>query len=328
MPHAEGEGSRPRSPEHATLAGPVLVTGAAGFIGSHLVRALVGRGVATFALDARPVERDLGAEESFVFDIRDHEPLSEVVRRCRPQVVFHLAAESSVVRAERDPVASRRTNVTATYDLARLSTAHGARRFVFFSTGGAMYGDPRADPVTEDEGGSPRSIYGASKLAAEELLGTFARRGEIEVSVLRPANVYGPGQDPHGESGVVAIFTERMLEGRPVTIFGDGSQRRDYIHVDDVVAAALGAAVGRPATCNVSTGRSRSTLDVFHTLAEACGYRQPPHFAAARPEEIPGCALNPDLARRAWGWEPSIPFEDGIRATVAWYRAKQLHATV
>jgi len=303
-------------------SGPVLVTGASGFIGGHLVRALVASGVETYALDRRPAPATLGAAQFFQVDLRDEESTASVMRAIRPSVVYHLAAQSSVVVAEQEPIASIDSNVCASGSLAHLASEVGTQRFVFFSTGGAMYGEATTPVVTEADCPSPLSVYGASKLAAEYLLQAIIARRPMALSILRPGNVYGPGQDPHGESGVVAIFTERMLNDDPVTIFGDGSQVRDYVHVDDVVEAAQRAAVGPAELCHVSSGVPQTTQQVFTALARHTGYTRAPRMEPARGGEIQGVMLSPDHARQAWGWSPTVAFEDGLRSTVEWHRAR------
>jgi UDP-glucose 4-epimerase len=305
--------------QRRTTRGPVLVTGASGFIGGHLVAALAARGEEVYGLDRRRAPEGLPVSQFFQVDLRDAESVATVLSAVRPEVVYHLAAQSSVVVAQAEPLASIDSNVAASGILAELAANVGTRRFVFFSTGGAMYGQATTPTISEADLPTPISVYGASKLAAEYLLEAIARRHAMELSVLRPGNVYGPGQDPHGESGVIAIFTERMLRNDPVTIYGDGSQVRDYVYVSDVVRAAMCAAEAEPALCHVSTGTPQTTLEVFETLARYCDYTQRPQMEPARLGEIQGVMLSPDRALDAWGWAPTVEFDEGVRSTVEWH---------
>ncbi len=301
--------------------GTALVTGASGFIGGHLAERLAEQGVEVAGLDIVPPRRALrGAIRHYEVDIRDAASVSRVIAEVRPDVVYHLAAQASVSVSMRDPVLDIEANITGTVHLARAAIEAGTRRFVFFSTGGALYGAPEVIPVDESRVPEPLSVYGASKLAAERYLALIAAPTDLEVSVVRPGNVYGPAQDPHGEAGVIAIFAGRMLKGDPVTIFGDGSQLRDYVYVADVVEAATLAASQQPDTCLVGTGVGTSTQQIFDLTAVAAGYERPPVYAAERPGDIPQIALDSTRAKRVWGWEPRVALADGLAETVEWFR--------
>ena len=301
--------------------GPALVTGGAGFIGRHLVARLARERCAVTSLDvASPRYPPPEGVRALSADIRDEAALTAAFAESRPQVVYHLAAQASVAASMRDPAADVETNVLGAVRVAQAAAAAGARRLVFFSTGGALYGEPERIPVDEQTPAAPASVYGASKLAAERHLAVLAEARGFELSVLRPGNVYGPAQDPEGEAGVVAIFAARMLRNEPVTIFGDGSQARDYVYVDDVVEAALLAATGEPATCLVGAGVATPTLEVFETLARLCRYEQRPRFAPDRPGDIQRIALDAGRARSLWGWTPRWSLERGLAATVEWFR--------
>ena len=220
----------------------------------------------------------------------------------------------------RDPATDVLTNVLGSVHVAQAAAEAGARRIVFFSSGGALHGAPRSLPANEDTPIAPDAVYGASKIAAEHELGALCRHLGLELSVLRPGNIYGPGQDAAGESGVVAIFSSRMLAGEPVTIFGDGSQQRDYVYVGDVVEAALLAAGREPATCVIGTGEGTSTQRIFDTLAALTGYGQPPVYAAERPGDHAAIYLDPSRAGELWGWAPRTALEEGMARTVEWFR--------
>ena len=308
--------ARPAPPD-----GPALVTGASGFIGSHLLRRLVRDGRPVVGLDVAPPRRSLPEGASAVSaDIRDEAAVRRMLLEARPRVVYHLAAQTSVTASTRDPMADVEVNVLGSVRLAQAAVEAGVRRLVFFSTGGAVYGELE-QLADEDTPAAPLSVYGVSKLAAERYLRLLCDAGGVELSVLRPGNVYGPGQDPDGEAGVVAIFAARMLRGEPVTIFGDGSQRRDYLYVDDVVDAALLAATGEPATCLVGSGVATRTLEVFERMARLCGYEREPIFADERPGDVQRVALDASRARALWGWEPRVGLEQGMATTVEWFRS-------
>ena len=303
-----------------------LVTGSSGFVGGHLARRLAADGWRVAGLSHRPPPEAAagpdGAAERLA-DVRDLASVRDAAREARPEVVFHLAAQASVPVSMRDPAADAATNVLGSVHVALAAAEAGARRLVFFSTGGALYGQPDAVPVREDAPIAPGSVYGASKIAAEHELGALCPHLGLELSIVRPGNVYGPGQDAAGESGVIAIFAARMLAGEPVTIFGDGSQQRDYVYVGDVVEAALLAADREPAVCHVGSGEGTSTRQIFDALAALTGYGLPPRLAAERPGDIARIRLDSARARSRWGWTARTPLDEGLAATVAWFRERQ-----
>lgn len=304
-------------------AGTALVTGSSGFIGSHLVDRLVAEGRSVVGLDhVAPRHRLPEGVRTLEVDLRDQADVERALFAVRPRVLYHLAAQTSVSVSMRDPVLDAETNVLGTIHIAQAAAAVGVERLVFVSTGGALFGEPASIPVRADAVPVPESVYGASKLAAERYLPLVAP--DLACSVVRPGNVYGPRQDPHGEAGVVAIFAQRMLRGEPVTIFGDGSQQRDYVYVDDVVEAIVLAAQGEPATCLVATGEPTSTRGIFDRLATLTGYETPPEHAPERPGDIQRIALDPSQAEERWGWRPQVPLEEGLRRTVAWFREQRL----
>jgi len=298
-----------------------LVTGGAGFIGSHLVDCLIAGGhsvaviddLSTGSADNVPSQAPLHR-----VDICDPQALRDAVSAVRPEVVFHAAAQTDVGRSVREPDFDARVNVLGGLNVLRAAQAAGARRVVYASSA-AVYGAPERLPVPETHPTRPISEYGASKLAFEHYLSAYQARGLIEFAALRFANVYGPRQRSDGEGGVVAIFTDRMLAGKPVTIFGDGTKTRDYIDVGDVVNAVVRAASG-PAgvVANLGWGRQVSDLDLFREVAAATEYSREPTFALDRPGDIAHSCLDPALARRTWDWKPAVALRDGIRRVVEW----------
>jgi UDP-glucose 4-epimerase len=312
----------PDGARKTALLSPALVTGASGFIGSHLVRRLVAEGCDVVGIDIDTAQRPTpdGATIETV-DIRDTDGVRRVISETQPRAVYHLAAQASVAVSMRDPVADIEANVLGTVNLAQAAIKSDVRRVVFFSTGGALYGEPKHMPVSEDAPPQPESVYGASKLAAERYLRLLCDAASVDLSILRPANIYGPGQDPHGEAGVIAIFAARMLAGESATIFGDGKQRRDYIYIDDALDAALLSVVGEPATCLIGSGIGTSTREIFDLVAAASGYEREPIFAPERPGDIQRIALDASRAADVWGWRPSTALADGLAATVDSFRA-------
>lgn len=306
-----------------TLHGPALVTGSSGFVGWHLVNRLVEEGVSVTGLDfADPRQPLPDGVRDLRIDIRDRDRVHAAIADVRPEIVYHLAAQASVSISMREPQIDIETNVLGTVHLAQAAMEAGTTRFIFVSTGGALFGEPPVVPVSEEMEATPESIYGASKYAAERYLSILTANGPMELSVIRPGNIYGPAQNPHGEAGVVAIFTERMLRGEPVTIFGDGNQQRDYVYVADVVEAAIRGATRTPATCLVGTGLGTSTQAVFDTLATLTGYETPVRYGPERPGDIQRIWLDASHARKVWGWSAEVSLAEGMARTVEWFRER------
>ena len=300
----------------------VLVTGSSGFIGGHVARRLVAAGHEVTGVDMAAPRRPVDGWRDVRLDLRNDAGVARMVTAVRPEVVFHLAAQASVSVSMREPRLDIETNVIASVVLARAAASAGARRFVFTSSGGAMFGAPRVVPADDDTPVEPQSFYGASKASAERYLKIVERETGMSVASVRPANVYGPYQDPHGEAGVVAIFSERMLRGEPVTIFGTGADTRDYVYVDDVVEAQLLAAAA-PAgeLCVIGTGVETSTRRVYDLLASLTGYERAPEMAPPRAGDIPRIALDAHRAAEVWGWRPRVNIEEGLARTVEAFRA-------
>jgi UDP-glucose 4-epimerase len=302
-----------------------LVTGGAGFIGSNLVDALLARGDAVTVLDDLSTGRLANLEDArgrgvelVEEDIRDAVAVAKLYERVRPEVVFHLAAQVDVRRSVADPVFDARINVEGAINVLEAARGTEVARFVNTSTGGAIYGEGRILPASEDHPVAPEAGYGQSKFAAEGYCELYARLHGLSTVSLRCGNVFGPRQDPLGEAGVVAIFCGRLLEGRRPTVFGDGRQTRDYVYVGDVVDANLAAAatsVGGP--INIGRGEPVSVLDLVAALERLEGRDLDPEFAPPRPGEVQDIHLDPTLARAVLEWRARVGLEEGLERTLA-----------
>jgi UDP-glucose 4-epimerase len=299
----------------------VLVTGGAGFIGSHLADALLARGDEVAIVDdlsAGRAGRLPGTAAAHKLSITTAGPLAAVTRDLRPALVCHLAAQIDVRASVAAPAADAQANVVGTVNVLEAARAVGAR-VLFCSTGGALYGKDAAIPSTEDVLPLPESPYGIAKLCAEQYVGLYNRLHGTAHAVLRLANVYGPRQDPAGESGVIPIFCSRLLAGERPVIYGDGRQTRDYVYVRDAVAAFLLAADrGRPGTWNIGTGQEVSVLDLAGVIGAAAGRPVEPTFAPRRPGELQRSALAVRRAERDLGWRPVTRLRDGVAAVYQW----------
>lgn len=305
-----------------------LVTGGAGFIGSNLVDALLeaGNDVTVFDDLSSGKESNLaGALEAgaelVVGDVQNRDEVRSAVSDSKPDTVFHLAAQIDVRRSVADPAFDLSVNVGGTINLLGAAADSGVGRFVFTSTGGAIYGegDGRDLPLTEDADARPDAPYGQSKHAAEGYLGLFARTHRVSTVALRLGNVYGPRQDPHGEAGVVAIFCGALLSDETPKVFGDGEQTRDYVFVGDVVRAFMAAAEsGSTGPFNIGTGVETSVLELGRKIATAYDTEFAPEFAEARPGEVNRISISPARATETFGWEPSLTLGAGLRQTADW----------
>ena len=306
-----------------------LVTGGAGFIGSHLADALLQRGDDVTIVDDLSSGRESNIAAALDggallerADIRDADALARIVAAARPRVVFHLAAQVDVRRSLADPAFDARTNVEGTINVleaARAASATSPPRVVFASTGGAIYGETDVLPTPETVPALPMAAYGQSKLCAELYLGLYERLYGMSTIALRFGNVYGPRQDPHGEAGVIAIFCRLLREGVSPTIFGDGTQTRDYVYVGDLVDALIRAGETQDVGfVNVGTQEETSVLELVRMLAGLHGPGAPePQLAPARLGEIERSCLDATRAHELLGWRARTPIEEGLRLTYA-----------
>ena len=308
----------------------ILVTGGAGFIGSHVAQAYQDQGHQVVVLD----NLSTGSKDNLApglglveMDITDP-GLSRFMRQERFAVVNHHAAQVSVPASTADPQGDLRVNGMGTLNLLQAAAASGVKRFIFISSGGAVYGEQEKLPIGEDTLPQPLSPYAAHKLLGESYLPFYAQAHGLTYVVLRYANVYGPRQAPHAEAGVAAIFTDLLLQGRAGTIYRypdmPRGMIRDYVFVSDVVQANLAALErGDNRIYNIGTGVPTATLDLYQTLARAAGVDLPPDFGPPRPGDLRRSLVDCARARRELGWQAQVDLDQGCRRTVEWARARQ-----
>ncbi len=311
----------------------ILVTGGAGFIGSHIVAMYVAAGHEVCVLDdlSRGRRERLPKAAQFVHMDLNAAGLAALVADGGFDCVNHQAAQIDVRVSVADPVRDAQANILGTVRLLEAVRRAGVRRFIFASSGGAIYGAQGVLPYDEDAPRSPQSPYGVSKLAAEHYIDYYRQLAGIDAVVLRYANVYGPGQDPEGEAGVVAVFCRLAQSGAPLRVYGDGEQTRDYVFVADVARANLCALErpgrasdrDRPWAFNISTGRETSVNALAHMIQRAAHTDTAAEYLPARAGEVLRSAINPARAFRGLGWEPQVALPDGIAATLEWFRTVQ-----
>lgn len=298
----------------------VLVTGGAGFIGSHLVDALVEREYKVFIID----DLSTGKEENvnsraflYKLSVQD-DGVGEIFKKVKFSHIFHLAAQADVRKSCGDPSYDAKSNIMGVLNILSLCRSYGVKKFIFSSSGGVIYGDVKK-PAREEESPSPVSPYGISKLAGELYVKFF--RAYFPYTILRYSNVYGERQDPFGEAGVVSIFGNNMLKGKPCTLYGYGKPVRDYVYVEDVVRAnMLSIQRGDNETMNIGTGKPTSVQQLYSMLKEIVGDNIPPVHKPLRDGEINSNYLCPDKAKDVLGWQPSVPMKDGLSRVVKWLK--------
>jgi len=304
----------------------ILVTGGAGFIGSHVSDALVAGGHEVHVLDdlSGGFETQIPGDATLhKMDIR-HEDVELLWKEEGFEVMFHLAAQMDVRRSVADPRYDADVNVGGLLNLMEAGRKHGLKKVVFSSTGGAIYGEPDTVPQTEEHALQPLSPYGITKLCSEKYLFFYESTYGIEYVALRYGNVYGPRQNPHGEAGVVAIFCERMLDGRQPVVNGDGKQTRDYVHVKDVVAANL-SALGHQGSgvFNVGTSIETDVVTLFEHLRDELAPAMPTEHGPGKPGEQRRSVLSYAYTQEVLGWAPTIDVRTGLQETARWFKAKR-----
>ena len=309
----------------------VLVTGGAGFIGSHLADRLLAESYRVISVDDLTTGRIANLSEArgyrkeFTFSNMDvrAEGILPLFERHRPEIVFHLAAQSGVRPSLEDPVKDASINIMGLLNVLECSVKAGARKVIYAASGGTIYGEPKRVPAKETsaQGSHPSSPYGISKKVAVDYLNFYQRYRGLDFTALALGNVYGPRQDPYGEAGVIAIFASKMLAGETPTIFGDGNQTRDYVFIDDTVHAFVQAiARGSGKLVNIGTGLETSVNHIYRLLADIIGFTPEPEHGPLPPGELRRIALDISSAPNAIGWKPWTHLEDGLAETVAFLK--------
>lgn len=299
----------------------IIVTGGAGFIGSHVADAYVKTGHNVVVIDnlATGFRKNLNPKAKFYkADIRDRKKIDEIFEKEKPDIVNHHAAIAEVVKSLRDPLPTLEVNVTGTVNLLLVSGKYGVKKFIFSSTGGAIYGEPKKIPADENTKPVPLSPYGLSKHLGELIITFYAKTYGLDYCIFRYPNVYGPRQNPKGEAGVVAIFGGLMKSGKCPTIFGDGTKTRDYVYVGDIARAnILALRKGRNEIMNLGWGRKVSDRHIFDTVAKQLRFEKQPVYAPYRKGEVYQIAITNVKAEKILGWKPKVKFEEGVKRTLA-----------
>jgi UDP-glucose 4-epimerase len=302
----------------------VLVTGGAGFIGSHVCDEFASHGQTVVALDnlSTGSKRNLSSTVPLVeLDIRSPEAAAYIAN-LKPDVICHLAAQMDVRKSVEDPRFDAESNIVGMLNLLEAARRARVKKFIFSSTGGAIYGEQDVFPAPESHPTRPVSPYGVSKAAGELYLGYYRAQYGLDYVALRYANVYGPRQNPHGEAGVVAIFAGRLVARESCTIFGEGTQSRDFVFGKDVARANyLAFERDFVGPINIGTGIETDINRIYELLAAAGGVKQPAIHAAAKPGEQRRSCVDPSLAKRVLGWSPTVPLEEGLPQTLAYFRS-------
>lgn len=303
----------------------ILVTGGAGFIGSNLVDVLIEKDHEVFVVDNLSTGNRENINERAKFfeaDITDADKLDKIFGEAKPEVIFHLAAQASVIVSAKDPAFDIKTNVIGTVNLLVLAKKYGVKKFIFSSTGGAIYGDKAPRPTPESAEANPVSPYGMDKFAAEKFIKYFSS-DNLQTIILRYSNVFGPRQNPHGEAGIVAIFTGSMIQDERLEVFGDGIHTRDFVYVRDVVAAniiAMESDVND--TFNVGTGHETSVNKIVEMLQELSESKSEIVHIGYKAKEQENSSLDASKIKENLGWEPHVSLKDGLQKTIDWFKEK------
>lgn len=303
----------------------IVVTGGAGFIGSHVCDAFVAKGHEVHALDNLSSGRKENLDPKVkltVADIRSPEA-AQLISDVKPDALCHLAAQMDVRKSVEDPKFDAEANILGMLNLLEAARKSNVKKVIFSSTGGAIYGEQDVFPAGEGHATRPISPYGVSKAAGELYLGYYWAQYKLPYVALRYANVYGPRQNPHGEAGVVAVFSQRLVAGKPCTIFGDGKQTRDFVFGPDVARANyLAFEKDHVGAVNIGTGTEIDINELYSYLAKAAGVATPATHAPGKPGEQRRSCISAALAEKVLGWKPSVTFEEGIKQTVEYFRGR------
>jgi UDP-glucose 4-epimerase len=298
----------------------ILVTGGAGFIGSHIVDEYISLRHRVVVIDnlLTGFRKNLNPKAKFYkADIRDLPKIKKIFNKERPQIVNHHAAIAEVVKSLRDPLPTLNVNVIGTVNLLLSAGKIGVKKFIFSSTGGAIYGQPDKIPADENTPAIPLSPYGLSKLLGEESIKFYAKNYGFDYLIFRYPNIYGPRQNPKGEAGVVAIFSGLIKENKQPTIFGDGTKTRDYVYINDIARAnIIGLNKGKNEILNLGWAKKISDQKIFDVIAKNLNFKKPPIYAPFRKGEVYQIALLANRAKKILGWQPKIQLKEGIRKTI------------
>ncbi len=304
----------------------ILVTGGAGFIGSHLVDKLVAEKHQVCVLDnlSTGKKENINPQVRFYLaDIRD-QTVKTVMEKEKPEILFHLAAQINVRKSTENPIFDNDVNVNGSLNLIKYFLEYGGRSFIFASTGGVMYGETTILPTPETVEPFPLCPYGIAKLSVEKYLNYYHRYYNLHFTALRFGNVYGPRQNAFSEAGVVAIFSVRLLRGQPAIIYGDGQQTRDFVYIDDVIRACLLSMEKRiSGFFNVGTGLETSVNQIFEQVASCIGAGVRKEYAAAKEGDIRRSCLDSEKIKRLLGWQAEVKLAEGIKKTVEWFRKQE-----
>ena len=300
-----------------------LVTGGAGFIGSHMVDRLLELEYDVVIMDNLSTGKIKNLNPEAVFHHTDitQKTMGDIIQREQPDLVFHMAAQTSVTESTKNPIDDTNSNVAGTLRVLEASRRVGVEKIIYSCTGGALYGDPKTTPCMDDTVPAPVSPYGMSKWIAEQYLEFYYRQYRLNFTSLRYGNVYGPRQDPNGEAGVIAIFCQSMLDGKQPQIYGDGTQERDFISVLDVVEANIAAIdCGDGKTFNIATSDATSVNQIFEMIRNITGFKWAPLHAPQRTGEVYKIALDWSRAAKDLDWSPKISLEEGLQMTVDYFK--------
>ncbi len=302
-----------------------LVTGGAGFIGSHLTEKLHQNNIEVLVVDNLLTGKkenllSLDLENTIYGDVGSEETL-KIIKNFNPDVCFHLAAQSSVVISVEDPLLDFEHNLLQPVQLIKTLLETDCKQFIFTSSGGTIFGEPEVIPTSEDDyAGEPVSPYGLAKKKLNELIEVMLQNETMSYSILNLSNVYGPRQDPHGEAGVMSIFTGKLINNETPTIYGDGKQTRDYVYVLDVVDALIKSAeTDDNLFLNIGTGVETSVNELVSILAEKISWDGEPEYAPKREGELLRSVLNNERAKSQIGWEPKYTLDTGLDELISWF---------
>ncbi len=304
----------------------ILVTGGAGFIASHIADAFIKDGHEVFILDnlSTGFEKNINPKARFIYDDIGNQQLSKLFEEEKFDVVNHHAAQMDVRRSVAEPAYDANTNIIGTINILQNCVKTGVKKFMFASTGGAVYGEQKYFPADENHSTFPLSPYGISKLAVEKYLFFYNVQYKLKYTVLRYANIYGPRQNPFGEAGVVAIFTNKLLKGEQPLINGSGLQTRDYVFVEDVVKAnQLSLGDERSEIYNIGTGKETNVNDLYGMLNNIIRKGQIEKHGPAAPGEQLRSVIASDKFNHEFGWKPSTSLDEGLKKTVNYFQANQ-----